>query len=214
MGAGHRRRTISRVVHSQQAYPHDLLECLLFRACPRKDMYDCATALLQKFGSLEGVFSASLEELTAVEGVGENVARYLQVVGLCLNRAHGADSFGFSRSTAEFSRLPIIKNRSVEGDSLELFAVDKDGRVRMVISIEVGERTEKHMLKKLLPVKAEGIFALRCNGGVCSAEEEKLCNVVQSVCKAAYVKLFDYCINTPNGFYSFYVEGKITGGRS
>lgn len=214
MGAGHRRRTISRVVHSQEAYPHDLLECLLFRACPRKDMYDCATALLQAFGSLDGVFSASLEELCAVEGVGENVARYLQIVGLCLKRAHGADSFGFARSTAEFSRLPILKDRAIEGDSLELFAIDKDGRVRMVIPIEKGERTEKDMLKKLLPVKAEGVFALRCNGGVCSDAEDELCAIVQSVCKSAYVKLFDYCINTANGFYSFYVEDKITGGRT
>ena len=42
---------------------HEVLELLLYYAIPRKDTNEIAHRLLQKFGSLQNVFSAPLEEL-------------------------------------------------------------------------------------------------------------------------------------------------------
>lgn len=50
------------------------LELLLFYAIPRKDTNVISHALLDRFGSLTGVFRASLKELCEVDGVGENTA--------------------------------------------------------------------------------------------------------------------------------------------
>ena len=52
----------------------NVLELLLFYAIPRKDVKETAYALLNRFGSLEGVFNADIKELVKVEGVGENTA--------------------------------------------------------------------------------------------------------------------------------------------
>lgn len=214
MGEGHRKRTIARVVKTPDVYVHDLMEVLLFRSCPRKDMYDTATNLLATFGTIEGVLQASLEELTQVEGVGQNVAEYIKVLGLGLSRIHGVYSFGLARSTAEFCRMVVAQNKKDEADLLEIYTVDKDGRVRMILPIIPEERNKGGILKRLLAVKAHGAFVLRCNGGICDSEEElKLAKTVNEACAFASVRLYDYCISTSDGFYSSFVNEKISGDR-
>ena len=56
------------------------LELLLFYAIPRRDTNETAHRLLERFGSLDGVFSATLEELKEVEGIGENAAALLTLI--------------------------------------------------------------------------------------------------------------------------------------
>lgn len=213
MGAGHRKRTVAKVVQATKTYPHDLLEVLLFNVCPRKDMSPCATALLDKFGSVVGVLTATKEELMQVKGVGENVAEYLIVIGISLTRIHGTKSFGFSRSTSEFRRLPIMNNKAREEDSLEFYVLDDDGRVRMIISVEKEERNKDDLLKRLVPARAQGVFVLRCNGGVVDEAEEELCKTVHTACSVSGVKMYDYCVDTPQRLYSFFAEDKISGDR-
>lgn len=59
---------------------HNVLELLLFYAIPRRDTNPAAHRLISKFGSLSGVFSASVEELQTVEGIGKSSAEYLALV--------------------------------------------------------------------------------------------------------------------------------------
>lgn len=54
--------------------PHELLEMLLFHAIPYRDTNPTAHLLLDRFGSLSGVLSASREELCAIPGIGEYAA--------------------------------------------------------------------------------------------------------------------------------------------
>ena len=55
------------------------LELLLFYAKPRQDTNELAHRLLQRFGSLEDVFNASMEELSAIDGVGSSTAVLLRM---------------------------------------------------------------------------------------------------------------------------------------
>ena len=214
MAEGHRKRTITRVVNTPNVYVHDLLEVLLFRSCPRKDMFDIATNLLSSFGTIDGVLNASVEELTKVEGVGQNVAEYIRVLGLGLNRVHGVKSFGLARSTAEFCRMVTTQNKKNEADLLEIYSVDDDGRVRMIIPIFPEERSRASILKRLLAVRAQGVFVLRCNGGITDSKEElKLAQAINGACTSASIRMYDYCISTTEGFYSMFVNEKISGDR-
>lgn len=56
---------------------HEVLELLLFYAIPRQDTNELAHRLLERFGSLSGVFSATAEELQMVKGIGESSAALL-----------------------------------------------------------------------------------------------------------------------------------------
>ncbi len=56
---------------------HELLELLLFHAIPHINTNPIAHALIDRFGSLEGVFAATREELCSVAGIGEKTADLL-----------------------------------------------------------------------------------------------------------------------------------------
>ncbi|MBQ8321426.1 MAG: hypothetical protein IJX92_03575 [Clostridia bacterium] len=56
---------------------YEILEMLLYSVIPYKDTNPIAKRLLYAFGSLEGVFSASEEELMSVQGVGKRVAELI-----------------------------------------------------------------------------------------------------------------------------------------
>ncbi len=80
--AGHRQRKKEQFLkYGLDAFaPHEALELLLFYAIPRVDTNAMAHALLKRFGSLDGVFKAPVEELMRVEGIGESAALLLHLV--------------------------------------------------------------------------------------------------------------------------------------
>ena len=77
----HRRRVKERYLsQGLEAFsPHELLEMILFYAVPQKDTNELGHRLLARFGTLERVFAASIEELCAVPGMGEHAALLLHL---------------------------------------------------------------------------------------------------------------------------------------
>jgi len=79
---GHRERLRSRFAETgDQGLPdYEILELLLFRSIPQRDVKPLAKELIARFGSLSGVLGARRERLTEVKGVGESVAADLKLV--------------------------------------------------------------------------------------------------------------------------------------
>lgn len=86
---GHRARKKEQFLQAglDSFADHEVLELLLFYAIPRRDTNPTAHLLLQKFGSLEGVLNAHVEELKKVEGVGESAAILLSMVPDVMRRS-------------------------------------------------------------------------------------------------------------------------------
>ena len=80
--AGHRQRLKNRFLKSglKDFEPHNMLELLLFYACPQKDTNETAHELLQRFGSLSGVFDADFSKLTEVNGIKEHSAILIKLI--------------------------------------------------------------------------------------------------------------------------------------
>ena len=87
--SGHRERKRRQFRdHGIDAFAdHEVLELLLYYAIPRRDTNPAAHALLDRFGSLNAVFSAPVEELERVPGVGANAALLLKLVTQVYRRA-------------------------------------------------------------------------------------------------------------------------------
>lgn len=66
---------------------HEALELLLFYAIPRRDTNPLAHRLLERYGSLEGVFTAPAEDLEKVEGMGGSAALLLRLVPLLAEKS-------------------------------------------------------------------------------------------------------------------------------
>jgi DNA repair protein RadC len=79
---GHRERLRARFREAGAGAlaDYELLELVLFRAIPQRDVKPLAKALLARFGSFAEVMAAPPERLKEVEGVGEAVVTELKVV--------------------------------------------------------------------------------------------------------------------------------------
>lgn len=81
--SGHRQRMREKFLDYGRDvfHSHELLEMLLFHAVQYKNTNPVAKNLLLRFSTLDGVFSASREQLLEVEGVGPKIADMILSVG-------------------------------------------------------------------------------------------------------------------------------------
>ena len=79
---GHRQRLKNRFLASSldSFEPHNILELLLFYSVPRQDTNELAHELIDRFGSLRGVFDADFKELVKVKGIKENSATLIKLI--------------------------------------------------------------------------------------------------------------------------------------
>lgn len=82
MHAGHRHRLRERFrLEGIEGFaPHEVLELLLCYARARGDVNPLAHRLLDTFGSLKGVLEAPVDQLCAVDGVGEETATLISLM--------------------------------------------------------------------------------------------------------------------------------------
>lgn len=82
MHEDHRKRTKARFLSEglENFEPHNVLELLLFYSIPQKDTNEIAHTLINRFGSLSGVFDASFEDLISVNGVSEHTATLIKMI--------------------------------------------------------------------------------------------------------------------------------------
>lgn len=79
---GHRERLRNKFVLGKETFQeHELLELLLSYSIPRKDTNALAHNLINTFGSLSEVLNADATLLKSVDGVGENTACFLSLIG-------------------------------------------------------------------------------------------------------------------------------------
>lgn len=85
---GHRERLRDRFreAGSDALADYELIELILFRAIPRRDVKPLAKALIARFGSFAEVVAAPPARLVEVEGVSEGVATEFKIVEAAAKR--------------------------------------------------------------------------------------------------------------------------------
>ncbi len=139
--AGHRERLRARFkkagVDGVQDY--ELLELILFRAIPRKDVKPLAKELIAKFGGFAQVIAAPVERLMEVKGVSENVAQELKIV----------QAAALKLSQARVLKRPVISSwdallsycrAAMADEKTELFRILFLDKKNILIADEVQQR--------------------------------------------------------------------------
>lgn len=215
MHEGHRQRLLGKIKSGGALYEHELLEALLFNACPRKDLNDVAHALISRFQSLNGVLSQNAENLKTVDGVGESMAIYLEIIGKSLVEFTEKPTFATINTTADFKEF-LQNRRTPAGNLLEIFFLDADGQVMRVFTVTQDKSGDyifdaEKLIRAFSFTKTYGVFVGRfcATASGASATDDIILNRLSYVCKLGGVRLFDYCIHTGDGgFYSYFVTDK------
>lgn len=131
--SGHRQRMKERFFeHGLDNFSDvNVLELLLFYAVPRGDTNPLAHDLLERFGSLNAVFSASPEELMKVSGVGRNTASLLKLIPQVSRRymASFSESVTTFSSTQELGRYFVPRFMFMRDEELHIMCLDDMNRM-------------------------------------------------------------------------------------
>ena len=128
---GHRERLRSRFLeYGLDAFNEiNALELLLFFAIPRRDTNPLAHALLDRFGSLQGVFDATVAELKTVDGISEISAALIKLVPAVSRLAY--------RKKTE--KGLVLKNSARAAEYLIPRFMYEDKEILLLLSLDAGK---------------------------------------------------------------------------
>ncbi len=220
---GHRDRMKNRFLKDglDAFEPHEVLELLLFYVIPLKDTNPIGHALLQKFGSLSGVFDAPYEELMKVEGVGKSAATLIKLIPqLCRRYQENLDKdknviFSYNEAGMLLTRKFIGRSDEV----IVLMLLDSKNRLIYCGVVNEGTVTTANIyIKKIvrLAVEYNAAYAILSHNhpsGDCMPSKQDLSSTqwVYEALNIVEVKLIDHIIVSGNDYFSIAKSGIMPG---
>lgn len=217
--AGHRARAVQLLLNNAGALAdHQILEVLLFYIVPRVDTNPLAHKLIKLFGDLNGVFNASAEQLSAVDGVGEKVSGFIVAMGEVLKRSNEKSDKKIDFSTPQKTKEYLINLLGQEKcEKFIMLLLDK--KYSLIAKVEFTDN-EKHKVSAEIPELASALTVYKPHYAIlthnhtssdCSPTEEddlstKKLNVL---CALHGVSLIDHVIVSGTKTFSYKGENLI-----
>ncbi len=191
----------------------NLLEYLLFYSIPRKDTNEIAHSLLDSFGSLNGVFNATYDQLLSVDGMGESSALLISLIpGIC--RRYVESGYGKKLNLSEPDDVIAYVKTKFYGERKELFYIiclDALGNLINCVKLAEGSPEtvafdRRTVLETALRVKADTvIFAHNHPNGVAapSREDADTTSEFITLLRKVGIRLADHIIVAGEDTFSF-----------
>jgi len=218
--AGHRDRLKARFSQKglEGFHDYEVVELLLTYAIPRIDVKPLAKRLLNNFGTLAGVFDASVAELVQVPGIGEKAAVFLALIRQVEVRYLASDLPGkriFDRPDRVKDHLRFL----IQGRGMECFgAVFVDQQHRHLATEIMFEGTvdrsvvyPRNLIKRALELDAKGMILFHNHPGGTprpSEEDIRLTRIVEQAGQALEIKVLDHFLLAGKVVVSFKERGE------
>lgn len=139
---GHRDKMRRRFLETGLAgfADHEALELLLFYAIPRRDTNALAHQLLNRYGSLEAVLAAPVEDLQKMEGVGQSAALLLRLVPMLAEKSRVRENAPAILNSTEKAGEFLL--RRFDGKKYELIyelCLDRKGKLLLCKLLTEGD---------------------------------------------------------------------------
>ena len=175
---GHRKRLRERFLSDpDELSTAELLELVLTYAIPRKDVGPIANELLNKFKDIDGVLSASYDDLQGIDGIGEQAAIFIKALAHLESSKLGNKKkpiVSMTQVQKEFQQPMLIE---VEAELGPLFEESKETKMRAYVNDEIANTLEflpkaaqfvdveafKHYLEENLPYNSSTTRQRRAN---------------------------------------------------
>jgi len=221
MHDGHRERKREQFLrHGLDTFAdHEVLELLLFYVIPRKDTNPVAHELMNRFGSLDAVFAAPVEELEKVPGVGRSAATLIKLIPQIYRRSRisSDECPAILNSTASIGAFFLDRFVGESNEVTYVACLDGKGKVITCRRLsEGGTGTAEISVRKVVET------ALRCNAaavvlahnhpsGIALPSREDLfaTKQVADALNATGIALLDHIIVADGDFVSMAENGTI-----
>ena len=207
---GHRQRKRQQFLSQgpQSMADHELLELALFYAIPRRDTNETAHRLLEQFGSLDRVLTAPEQELEQVEGVGQNAAVLLRLIGAMGDRARqpGREE----KIVASVDQAGAYFLRLLDGQRTEqLYQLCVDGKGK-VLSCRMLSQGQADMTVLSLRQAVENALLSGASGVALPSQADVQATVqVRDALKRLDIRLIDHIIVADGDFVSMASSGLL-----
>ena len=218
---GHRERLKERFSDHGLDNFNDLnaLELLLFYAIPRKDTNEIAHQLLERFGSLDEVFSASMQQLQQVPGVGYHAAVLIRLVPQLAKRgairsAGTPTQFTNARAIAHYLQ-PRLQNE--KNEQLLLLCLTPQKRLISLVVLSQGVVNNvtlnvRQLVEEALRKRASSVIIAHnhpTGNPRPSAEDEMMTRRVYDALKLVDITLADHIVIGGELYFSFQEAGLL-----
>ena len=205
---------------------YEILELLLTYCIPRKDTKPIAKELLNKFKSLDNVFKADFDKLSAIDGLGKNSIAFLKLIGdlpSIIYKDELKNKKLIDKETLKISNkdilLKYLRNK-IGYEEIEKFYVLYLSSSNEVIEFEensVGtlDRSSvypREIYKKIINLNAKSIILAHNHPSdniTPSKCDIELTNEIAKGLKNFGALLIEHIIITKNSYFSFLEEGLI-----
>ena len=205
---------------------YEILELLLTYCIPRKDTKPIAKDLLNKFKSLDNVFKADFDKLSAIDGLGKNSIVFLKLIGdlpSIIYKDELKNKKLVDKETLKISNkdvlLKYLRNK-IGYEEIEKFYVLYLSSSNEVIEFEensVGtlDRSSvypREIYKKIINLNAKSVILAHNHPSdniTPSKCDIELTNEIAKGLKNFGALLIEHIIITKNSYFSFLEEGLI-----
>ena len=205
---------------------YEILELLLTYCIPRKDTKPIAKELLNKFKSLDNVFKADFDKLSAIDGLGKNSIAFLKLIGdlpSIIYKDELKNKKLVDKETLKISNkdilLKYLRNK-IAYEEIEKFYVLYLSSSNEVIEFEensVGtlDRSSvypREIYKKIINLNAKSVILAHNHPSdniTPSKCDIELTNEIAKGLKNFGALLIEHIIITKNSYFSFLEEGLI-----
>ena len=205
---------------------YEILELLLTYCIPRKDTKPIAKELLNKFKSLDNIFKADFDKLSAIDGLGKNSIVFLKLIGdlpSIIYKDELKNKKLIDRETLKISNKDILLNylrNKIGYEEKEKFYVIYLSSSNEVIEFEensVGtlDRSSvypREIYKKIINLNAKSVILAHNHPSdniTPSKSDIELTNEIAKGLKNFGALLIEHIIITKNSYFSFLEEGLI-----
>jgi DNA repair protein RadC len=212
---GHRDRLRQRFSESGgiSLPDYELLELVLFRSIPRRDVKALAKSLIARFGSFAETLSAPVARLMEVEGIGEAVATDIKIVEAAAHRlARGAVTkrpvlsswaavIDYCRTTMAFAEKELF--RILFLDKRNAVIADE---VQQVGTVDHTPVYPREVVKRALELSATAIIMVHNHPSgdpTPSSSDIAMTREIQEIAKPLGIQLHDHIIVGKDGHASF-----------
>lgn len=219
--AGHRARMFDRLVTSPDSLnEHEKLEIFLYGVVPRIDTNALAHTLINVFGSLEGVFNASVKGLMSVKGVGRQIATHIVISGKVFEQIQKSkkDKTDEYWSTFEENKKHLARYFTDDFDEKFMIFLLND-KFKLLSKLEFRNKSKFNVVVEVPElVDAFAVFKPKylvvCHNHPSgdtkpSETDDFTTKKLNILCQIHGVVLSDHIIKAKNEYYSYHVEGRL-----